>query len=461
MRLLITFSLICYLSLGFAQNIPNGGFESWETEDFFRLDNWVSYGFPERTEESNSGNYAVKLVNYVSANQGIIYGSSLYNVDWVNGTVDKFPYDGDPLSMVFDTKHELGPGDTADLIAGFYEKGNWIGDAKIQLDGSTNNQYVTYSVAILWYSLSRTPDSVFIGMRSSIHPEAKAEGYVILDDFRFENIGARTVEIENYDFENWSNIGVRYPQGFMSLDLVAFKEWRGFLLNPSVTIDSNAFRGESCLRVSNFDDWDNRIGEGACFTGDTFTDAYSPAFAVDQKYTYLQGYYKYNKGGGDAAKIELNMFINGTPYADGSITFSQTKSEWTFFNIPVNYFLDLVPDSATIRIVSAEDGPNNSSETVLHLDELSFVNELDNRVSVANISQSNIKVYPNPFRGQITIESTGGGYVLNTMTGQEVVKGTLLSGEQRVDLKALNPGIYLLTITENNQSTWQQNIIKP
>lgn len=461
MRIRQCITLLC-VSFGFivvAQNVPNGGFENWAIEDHFRLNDWVSYGFPKRTNDATSGNYAVNLENYAN-NQGKYYGSSLYNVDWQNGSVDKFPYDGDPLSMVFDTKHELGLGDTADLIAGFYEKGNWIGDAKIQLDGSTNGQFVTYSVPIVWYSTSRTPDSVFIGMRSSIHPEAKGPGYVIIDDYRFENIGYRTKEITNYSFENWSNVGVEYPEDFMSLDLLAYREWGGFLLNPSVSADSNAFRGNTCLKVSNFDDWNNQIGEGAIFTGDTFTDAWRPAFSVDQKYTYLQGYYKYIKGGSDEATIDLNMFIAGNAFADGAFVITENQPSWTFFSIPINYYVDLVPDSATIRIVSAESNKGTSSETTLYLDELAFVNELDNRVSIQDINESLYKVYPNPCRNALTLESDGGEFELLDIQGKTQLTGILQSGTSKINTQSISQGIYTLIITDNRNRKWQKRIIK-
>ena len=63
---------LCILSIStFAQNVPNGGFENWETEDFYVVDDWVSYGKPSRTKEAVSGQYAIQLENFI--NSGVKY----------------------------------------------------------------------------------------------------------------------------------------------------------------------------------------------------------------------------------------------------------------------------------------------------------------------------------------------------------------------------------------------------
>ena len=442
-----------------AQNVPNGGFENWETEDHYVLDEWVTYGRAERTSDASQNDYALKLSNYTDVS-GNVVSSSLYNVDWANATVDKFPYDGDPLSMVFDTKHDLAEGDTGYFFSGFYEKGQYIGQALILVSGSTDDKYVTYSVPITWYSLSRTPDSVFIGVLSDLRNDPKGDGYLIIDDFRFENIGKRTTEINNYDFEDWSNKGVVYPKEFISLDLVAYRNWGGFLPNPSVSRDSGAFRGSSCLKVSNFVNWDQSIAEGSCFTGDTLPDAWGPAFPVNQKYKYLQGYYKFEKGNNDVAEISVNMYLLGSVFADGTLKISEASDDWVFFNLPVNYYVDLVPDSATIRIASATDLLDNSVNTALYIDELKFVNELENKVSVSERFEINPKVYPNPFENRLVVEAKGGDFTISDINGKSIQSGVLNNGKTYLTMTSLPTGIYILTIINQDKTLWHKKIIK-
>ena len=450
---------LCILSIStFAQNVPNGGFENWETEDFYVVDDWVSYGKPSRTTEAVSGQYAIQLKNFI--NSGVKYiPSSIYNIDWQNGGVDKFPYDGDPLSMVFEAKYELYAGDSAELVSGFYEKGIWIGDAAIKVTGSSNGAYVKYAVPIRWYTSSRTPDSVYIGMKSTTTELAEGPGTIIIDDFRFENIGNRTVEVVNHDFENWTNKGVSYPTDWMPIDLVAFREWGGFLRNPSVMAHPTPFRGESCLAISNFVSW-NDDGEGFCFTGDTTADAWRPAFAIDKKYTYLQGYYLLENGGDDTAEITLNVFRLGSYLGEGKIKFSGTSDGWQFFNIPLTYWADLVPDSATIRLVSSTNQANNSPNTVFYIDELSFVNELNNTLSVSENLKSEHTIYPNPFGNKLNITSKAGTYTIQNNLGSTIAQGKLSEGHTTINTSNLPANLYILYIQETNNNQWQTKLIK-
>lgn len=458
MRITISQIALFLAIVSVAQNVPNGGFENWETEDYFVVDDWVSYGKPARTTSANSGSYALKLANQTNSD-GLYYPSSIYNVDWQGGGVDKFPYDGDPLSMVFDAEYNLFAGDSAQLTSAFFEKGQWIGDATIKVTGSSSGTYLTYSVPITWYSTSRTPDSVYIGMRSLTTETGNGPGYITIDDFRFENIGNRTVEINNYDFENWTNQGVRYPTGWMPIDLVAFEEWGGFLLNPSVVQNQQPFRGQSCLEIRNFQSW-NDIAEGFCFTGDTSSDAWRPQFPIDQKYQHLQGYYKLENGGDDSAEISFNVFRAGNYLGEGKIRFGGTTNGWAFFSIPVTYYVDIVPDSATIRAVASINQANNSPNTTLFLDELSFVNTLDNKVGIDENKTTTQKVFPNPFSDNITILGQEGSYTICTLLGEEVIKGKTYSGETSINLNTLQSGVYIIRLTNTSNQQWQKKIIK-
>ncbi|PCJ66921.1 MAG: hypothetical protein COA58_05565 [Bacteroidetes bacterium] len=458
-RIIPTLTFIIVVLSSYSQNVPNGGFDSWQTEDFFVAEDWVSYGQTLRTEDAKIGNYAITLNNYKNS-EGDFVSSSLYNVDWQGGGVDKFPYDGNPLSMVFYAKYDLAPGDSAELTSGFYEKGNWIGDATIKITGNSGNQYITYSVPIQWYTISKTPDSVYIGMTSISHGgNAEGTGYISIDDFRFENIGHRTVEINNYDFENWVNEGVVYPDGWVSLDLLAFNFWGGFLKNPSVVQTDQPFRGANSLTIQNFESW-GAPDRGLCFTGTDDEDAWGPAFKVDKKYKYLQGYYKYTNGGGDSAEVSLNMFVNGNYLGDGRIRFGATTEEWKFFSIPVNYYLDVTPDSATIRLFSAIDGSTKSINTVFQIDELEFVDELSNTVGITETVSDDFILSPNPFSNIVTFKCEGGVYSIFNTQGQLVKNGSLNNGENSLQLSSLNSGLYYIKIKDYNDRQWQKKIIK-
>ncbi|MGB1038799.1 MAG: T9SS type A sorting domain-containing protein, partial [Bacteroidia bacterium] len=213
------------------------------------------------------------------------------------------------------------------------------------------------------------------------------------------------------------------------------------------------------LKISNFQSWGTDIGEGYCFTGDTVTHGWTPAFSINQQYKFLQGYYKFDQQGNDTAEVAFNVFLLGNALGEGSIKFGDTKDEWTFFSIPVTYYLPLTPDAATLRLVSANNNQTSNLGTTLYLDELEFTNELRNTVSTNDGSFENITVYPIPFENHINFNCEGGQYKISNMNGQIVANGHATNGKNKIALNHLPRGVYILTIEDNNKK-WQQKIIK-
>ncbi len=69
-------------------------------------------------------------------------------------------------------------------------------------------------------------------------------------------------------------------------------------------------------------------------------------------------------------------------------------------------------------------------------------------------SRGVLKVYPTPTRGLLTIASNGtvpAPYEVNDALGRCVLRGTLLQGEQQIDLAALPDGIYRLHTTTGKE----------
>jgi hypothetical protein len=459
MRLLFILIFVTFTAIAYAQNVPNGGFEEWQIEDYYVLQDWVSYGKPERTIDAKVGDYALKLVNFANSSNQYV-SSSIYNINWTQNGVNKFPYSGDPLSLVFYAKYDLALGDSAHIQSTFYEKGRFSGYVDFKIWGNSNGEFLKYSVPITWFT-SRTPDSVYIGMKSisSLQQYAHGNGYLTIDDFHYENIGKRTADVLNHDFELWVNQGVEYPKGWMPIDLLAYNDWGGFLRNPSVVSHSLPFRGTNCLAIHNFVSWSD-IGEGFCFTGDTATHSYRPAFAVADRYAYLQGYYKLDQGGNDTAEISFNMFRQGQYQGEGKIRLYEARSDWTYFSIPITYYNNLSPDSATIRLLSSINQNNNSSNTVLYLDELAFVMTPDNRATIADLGSLPKAAYPNPFMSELVIHGDLENYQIRDLIGNKVAEGSLTNGVHRIDTEHIASGIYILITLDRYQKIWQQKIIK-
>jgi hypothetical protein len=455
MKNLLLIGSVCILHFSsLSQNVPNGDFEQWDTNNNFIIDNYIFYGQVNRTEDAYEGSYALRLNNYGDEN-GPYYASSLYNIDWAApSNLDKFAFSGDVLSMVFQSKYNLAPGDSAYIYASFWEKGDFKGDVNIYVTGNSNDQFVKFNSPITWNS-ARTPDSVFIGMRSKIGNGAPlGEGFMIVDDLHFENIGYRPEEIVNHGFEQWTNNGVRYPRYWNTIDYHATKHWGGFLQNPSVVENTNAYSGFGCLELNVFENWGS-LSNSWAFHENAKDQSWRPAFAVSEGYKYLQGFYQYTSDANDTGNIELNMFKDGSYYGEGEIQFAPSTTGWTFFSFPITYYNDTFPDSCVIRINATSTTPQ-SGNTKLLIDNLKLINS-PNSASTKSLKNNSILLYPNPTRSEFKIVANFSvdSYEIYNVLGSKVQTGI----SKKVNISDLESGTYTVHIIGSN-SRLTSKIIK-
>ena len=134
MRIFSVFFLISLSTVLIGQTIPNGDFDEWQIRDHYKLKYWLSpTANVQRTEDAKVGNYAIKLINTYSATSngrtGYVRNIDVNRKDTLNG----FPFNGDPLSLVFWSKHDLAPGDTARAYVIFRELGAFRGSVDFRL----------------------------------------------------------------------------------------------------------------------------------------------------------------------------------------------------------------------------------------------------------------------------------------------------------------------------------------
>ena len=274
-----------------AQTIPNGDFENWEVRDHYKLNGWYSpTQNVERTTDAKVGKYALKLSNTYSASSNGTKGY-VRNIDYSNrDTLNGFAFEGDALSLVFWSKHNLAAGDTARAYVVFREEGVYKGKVDFRFSGSTNGEFVKYNVPLEWSS-SRTPDSVWVYLYSYIANKVQGDGYVIYDDVHFEKIGERMPDFTNADFEDWHNIGVDFPSNWRSVDLAVYDTYNSFLYSKSnfKVTGEDAFAGGTSLLVKNYDNY-GTPRYGYCYLGTENNDYYTPHFQFTDTFQYLQGY---------------------------------------------------------------------------------------------------------------------------------------------------------------------------
>lgn len=119
-------------------------------------------------------------------------------------------------------------------------------------------------------------------------------------------------------------------------------------------------------------------------------------FPANSRYTVLQGFYKLFPQGGDKLFILVNLFSDTLNIGHGGVELD-SASDYTQFNVPIQYYSQDIPDSYSISITinSASLG------SVMYLDDLEFalsersISGLQNdfKPSEFYLNQN----YPNPF----------------------------------------------------------------
>lgn len=64
MEVLLTYLSLFTLMVNIAQHIPNVKFNTWETEDNYAVDSWISYNKPIRTSDAKGGKFPVNLEHF-------------------------------------------------------------------------------------------------------------------------------------------------------------------------------------------------------------------------------------------------------------------------------------------------------------------------------------------------------------------------------------------------------------
>lgn len=431
-----------------AQNIPNGDFESWKMRDHHKLSGWFS---PTRnvgrSTDAVFGEYALMLSNTstvgVNGTRGYARSIDYNNLDKVNGLAIQ----ADALSISFWSKYNLADGDTARFQAVLREKGIYRGNIDFRFSGSSNGEYVKFTIPILWNTNgARQIDTVWFYLTSCVNTKVSGDGFVLFDDIQFENIGKQVGSFYNQDFEKWYNTGVEYPEFWRSRDLLNYDSY-AYLLPDSASrkvIDTNPKINTSLL-IKNYKEG-NAIRNGYCFIGTENFHSYRKAFAVKDSFNYLQGYYKFLPDGPDTARFMYRTWSGARTSSYDELLISEPAEEWTFFTIPVNYYRDEVPDSAALVFWSHKANNANGLNTRLYLDNIELVMEPSPiGLSARSLERSNLTYFPNPTNGLVQLRSNekySAGITVDAV-GQ-ILELPLHNGV--LDMSNLPNGIYFVSL---------------
>lgn len=460
MRKLLSYISLLSCLISFGQHIPNGDFENWEVRDHFKSSDWFTPSRNvERTTDTKSGEYAIKLSNtFIEGSNGI----SSYAFNYRSNNLEKysgFAFDGDPLSLAFYAKYDIAEGDKARIVVTFRNKGATNGYVDFRFTGNSNDEFEKFTVPITWYG-ARIPDSVWINVFSYEDGKVDGDGYVIFDDIHFDKIGQR-MDIEgDAGFENWTNIGVDYTPGWRSIDLRQYELHTGFLPERSSYKISGdeAFKGDYSFLLKNWNGW-GIPRAGFCHIGSEDRHLYSRAFAVNDSFHYLQGYYKYLPEDKDTALIMYRTWEEDRSRSYDVIQLTEA-TEWTFFSMPINYYVeDALPDSAALVLYSASGNSIRGFNSALYLDNLDLVME-PTPISLGISELSPVaRVFPNPTTGILHLNSQ---YPIQMCTVRDLLghEQVLKVVNNSIDLSPMANGLYFLSMYNDNKTVETLKIIK-
>jgi hypothetical protein len=434
-------ALVLVSTTVFGQNIPNGGFETWNPVSSFVVDDWAAYGNVKQTTDAYEGTKAIRLENdWFTETPGFVATGNVGEDD-----LGKIPYDEQPLSMRFRAKYDLELGDSALAAAIFYAKGNAIGTALFHIEGNSADTFIRFSVPITW-AVSTDPDSVAIVLSSMDleTDEFNGDGYIIFDDFHFATISTRNKEVPNFGFEDWTTKTLDKPEGWYTTDDFLFDLFGQNMPTPFVVKSNKGRSGTSALELTS-QELDEDPVPGIVLSGG-IEAIEGPTIQVSKQWKYIEGYYQYMPKNGDSMFVIATMYKAGLPIGNAQFATDAEATSYTYFAAEIQYLFPVTPDSASIIISTGNLEESRGIGSKLIIDDVQFS---DHNASVFDLDQNKLTVYPNPFSSEINIEGVdqmiGADYVVVNAMGVTIAEGTLERGLS-LDLSDNLPGIYILHI---------------
>lgn len=223
---------ITFTGPGITQQLPNNGFEQWDSTKVFSLQNWYNSevywatlsGLPvpvERTTDHTTDNYGLLVQNYVSSTD-TVRGYTFTPSDGPN------PWDYTPAfeltqpftynTFLFDYKYLPLNGDTMSINVGLFNNGIGIGGAYFK-SGDIVSNWTTVNLPLYW-NPGPAPDSAKIyiwAYKSDSTSKPQGNSKLYIDNLRFDYI---TDVKSQTDLNNSFSV---YPNPFNSITTINYQ----------------------------------------------------------------------------------------------------------------------------------------------------------------------------------------------------------------------------------------------
>jgi hypothetical protein len=448
-KLILTIAAFAFELGLFAQAVPNGGFENWNSIAYEEPSFWYSgnsrdipkLGVPSVTKVTGVSGFAVRIQNnMIGSDTSDSYILNTNNPcsdppNWTGG----IPYSQQPTAVTGYYRYNLFGNDSALLIVIFRKNGVHIGDNFILIRGTgTQNTFAPFSYSV---TCSGVPDTIIIAAASSNKKSGNGAhngSFIEFDNLAF---AGTTQAILGGDFDNWTSKSYDSPTGW--------KCWGdGVSKTTSMYSGSFAARLETMNRMCNNS---GNIGSSGITTGymSNFNGPRGGLPYTNTKDTVC-GYYKYIPTGSDTAGINVSLSKNGSNVA-GNYHQLLAAISYTYFE--VTFQSGITPDTMRVDIQSSrwQATPANVG-SVLYVDNLYLKSSSMGIFSHNKMLQNTL--YPNPVKDVLfvrlekNINATANVEVFDA-AGRKIEINKFASGTNsvRADVSNLQPGIYYLEIT--------------
>jgi photosystem II stability/assembly factor-like uncharacterized protein len=439
--------------------IPNFDFQLWNNVQAELLNDWSFVGDSFQKVQGHTGNYALRL----SGNQLAFLGNIAFEESGNNpGFYGGIHFNYRPDSVAFFANYTIEDADTAWVLIKLYSNTNDPVSLKFYpVTGTSSGQFQRVSYEIDYLN-NNIPDSLIIGIVTTnpfdtTEQQNISSNYIVIDDISFGNSAPNVL---NSDFEDWR---------IEPYELLT--EWNPHIYfeNPGdSTLISKVISeqpNDYAAQIKNKKNSSEKIiGAQITTAGSIFNDD-RPNFAVNARHNTLSGIYKFLPENGDTMMINIILYNQGTEIASGEFQQSETITDFTQFDIVLNYNSELSPDSGNIKISSYLDIPHG--ESILVIDKLRF-DDPGIQVSTVEINKNKTQrasIFPNPGSEGFTVTIADFSESLFTVdllsiSGNSILTKSSNNCQSVFNTTDLAAGLYLIKIqyaTDSEIIKWIKN----
>ena len=388
----LLFLFIAALPMGlFAQTIPNGGFESWNSTGYDILNGWNNANRESipmlglvavtKTTDKHGGNYAIRLET-LSKGSDTVPG---YVVNTPGDPLKQpggFAYSAQPTKITGFYKYSPTGKDRAMILVVFKKNSSVISFDTFSLSSASGYTSFTFNL-----SLKSTPDTMVIGAVSSASALENGNGtagsVLFLDDIAFTGSGSLPA-IMNGDFENWTTA---------SLDVV--NGWNVQAVDNTISRTTDKFKGNYAMEMKTGMNGDGSANPTFITNGKTHNGPPDGGLPFTNSIDTLVFHYKYNSVGNDSALAMLQIRGSGNKFWGQTLSLP-AQTSYTTMEIPIN--TGWTPDSLNISFQSSKwpYSAKNVGSTLI-IDEVQLKSSpLATGINGSKNLFSSLHLYPNP-----------------------------------------------------------------